>query len=78
MPRSKNLCLRKSVKNPNRCSKVKGCKVAKGPKRSFCRKSHNKTKRKTAKKAPKKKRRTEVSRLKGHSRKTQRALAKLR
>lgn len=39
----KNLCLGKSVKEPNKCKKVRGCKVASGKKRSFCRKIHNKT-----------------------------------
>ena len=38
-----SLCKGKSVKNPNRCKKVHGCKVAQGTKRSFCRKAHNKT-----------------------------------
>jgi hypothetical protein len=38
-----SLCKGKSVKNPNRCKKVQGCKVAKGTKRSFCRKTHNHT-----------------------------------
>ena len=38
----KSLCKRKSVKKPNKCKKVRGCKVATGKKRSFCRKSHNK------------------------------------
>lgn len=57
MPRSTNLCLRKSVKNPNKCKKVKGCKVAKGTKRTYCRKAHNKTsKRKTSKKSSSKRR----------------------
>ena len=52
MPRSTNLCLRKSVKNPNKCTKVRGCKVAKGSKRTYCRKAHNKSsKRRTAKKS---------------------------
>ena len=52
MPRSTNLCRRKSVKNPNKCKKVKGCKVAKGPKRTYCRKPQNKSsKRRTAKKS---------------------------
>lgn len=41
----KNLCSRKSVKKPNRCKKVKGCKVASGPKRTYCRKRKNKTKK---------------------------------
>jgi len=47
----KNLCLGKSVKNPNSCKKVRGCKVASGEKRTYCRKIHNKTKsvRKTMK-----------------------------
>ena len=39
----KSLCKGKSVKNPNRCKKIHGCKVAKGTKRSFCRKKHNRT-----------------------------------
>ncbi len=41
----KNLCTRKRVKKPNRCKKVKGCKVASGKKRSYCRKAKNKTKK---------------------------------
>jgi hypothetical protein len=79
MPRSNNLCLRKSVKNPNKCKKVKGCKVAKGPKRTYCRKTHNKksSKRKTSKRKTAK-RRSEVSRLKGHNKSQVRALRKLR
>jgi hypothetical protein len=40
-----SLCKGKSVKEPNRCRKVRGCKVAKGTKRTFCRKMHNKTKK---------------------------------
>lgn len=40
----KSLCRGKSVKAPNRCKKVRGCKVAAGPKRTFCRKSKNKRK----------------------------------
>jgi hypothetical protein len=35
----KSLCRGKSVKKPNRCKKVKGCKVASGKKRTYCRKS---------------------------------------
>ena len=34
----KSLCRGKSVSNPNRCKKVKGCKVASGSKRTYCRK----------------------------------------
>ena len=41
MTHSKSLCKRKSVKNPNRCKKVSGCKVALGTKRTFCRKTKN-------------------------------------
>ena len=36
---TKNLCHKKSVKKPNKCKKMKGCKVAKGTKRSYCRKA---------------------------------------
>ena len=53
-----NLCKGKKVANPNKCKKVRGCKVAAGPKRTYCRKakSHrNKTAKKTtAKKTAKK------------------------
>jgi hypothetical protein len=41
--KGESLCKGKSVKAPNRCKKVQGCKVAKGTKRAFCRKAHNKT-----------------------------------
>ena len=34
----KSLCQKKTSK---KCKKVRGCKTAKGPKRSFCRKIHN-------------------------------------
>ena len=34
----KSLCKGKSVSNPNRCKKVRGCKVASGSKRLYCRK----------------------------------------
>lgn len=43
---TKNLCRKKSVKKPNKCKKVKGCKVASGKRRSFCRKAKNKTQKK--------------------------------
>lgn len=53
-----NMCKGKKVANPNKCKKVRGCKVATGPKRTYCRKakSHiNKTVKKTsAKKTAKK------------------------
>jgi hypothetical protein len=71
-----SLCKGKRTSQPNRCIKVKGCKVAKGTKRSFCRKKHNKTKKSSRK--TRGKGRTEVSRLKGHSKKTERALKKLK
>lgn len=41
----KNLCSRKRTKNPNKCKKIRGCKVASGPKRTYCRKVKNKTKK---------------------------------
>ena len=48
---SASLCRKKSVKKPNRCKKVRGCKVASGPKRTFCRKAKNTRKKGAA--APK-------------------------
>ena len=42
----KSLCQGKSVSKPNRCKKVRGCKVARGPKRTFCRKAKNRTRKK--------------------------------
>jgi len=59
----KSLCKGKSVKNSNKCKKVRGCKVANGTKRSFCRKAHNKTNKRriTIKRRT---RLTEVERLK--------------
>jgi len=50
----KSLCKGKRV-NPNKCKKVRGCKVASGKKRTFCRKSRNpkkKSVRKTQKRRP--------------------------
>lgn len=41
----KNLCSRKRTKKPNKCKKIKGCKVASGSKRTYCRKAKNKTKK---------------------------------
>ena len=60
---AKNLCTRKRTKKPNKCKKVRGCKVASGPKRSFCRKSKNKTKKT-------RKIRTRVKSLKGGRRRS--------
>ena len=53
----KSLCQGKSTRNPNRCRKVRGCKIASGPKRTFCRKKHNRTRRKTGAAAKKRKER---------------------
>ena len=50
---SASLCRKKSVKKPNRCKKVRGCKVASGPKRTFCRKAKNTRRKGVAPKAPK-------------------------
>lgn len=38
-----SLCKGKSVVKPNKCKKVRGCKVATGKTRTFCRKTKNKT-----------------------------------
>lgn len=46
MPR-KSIC--KKVKRIRRCTRLRGCKIAKGSKRTFCRKKHNQTKRKSLK-----------------------------
>ena len=52
---AKNLCLKKSTqkkstkksaKRKSKCESVKGCKVASGSKRTYCRKAHNKTHKK--------------------------------
>ena len=37
-----SICVGKRVK-PNKCKKLNGCKVAKGTKKTFCRKAKNKT-----------------------------------
>lgn len=58
----KSLCQGKSVSKPNRCKKLRGCKVAKGTKRTFCRKKHNKSHKKQQTKKHRK-RRTEAERL---------------
>ena len=38
----KSLCKGKRVK-PNKCKKLRGCKVASGKKRTYCRKTKNKS-----------------------------------
>tara|TARA_B110000879_G_scaffold186550_3_gene247763 strand:- start:448 stop:657 length:210 start_codon:yes stop_codon:yes gene_type:complete len=53
---SKSLCKGKRTSQPNLCKKVRGCKVANGTKRTFCRKIHNKNnKTKKTRKTPSKK-----------------------
>ena len=44
--KGRSLCQGKRTKTPNKCIQIKSCKVASGTKRTFCRKKHNKTKRK--------------------------------
>ena len=44
-----SLCRRKRVK-PNKCTGVRGCKIASGTKRTFCRKIRNKNRNTTRKK----------------------------
>ena len=72
-----SICKGKLTSKPNRCKKLTGCKVANGPKRTFCRKKHNKNS-KTVKKRKTNKRRTESERLRGISLKTARTLRKLK
>ena len=44
MASKKSLCKRVK-KNQTKCRKLKGCKTAKGPKRTFCRKKKNNTRK---------------------------------
>lgn len=37
----RSLCRKKSIANPNKCKKLKNCKVARGSKRQFCRKKRS-------------------------------------
>lgn len=53
-----NLCLGKKVQAPNKCKKVRGCKVATGTKRTYCRKAHNKSKKNVTRKQKKRSKRT--------------------
>lgn len=71
-----SLCKGKQVQKPNKCVKVSGCKVAKGTKRTFCRKKHN-LRKNAAAKTQKKRGLKELTQLKGMSKKTERALKKL-
>jgi|DEB0MinimDraft_10_1074344.scaffolds.fasta_scaffold16669_2 hypothetical protein len=63
---AKSLCKGKRV-NPNKCKKLRGCKVARGTKRTFCRKAKNKTVKrggKTCKQQNKKKQQNKTSKKK--------------
>ena len=76
---AKSLCKGKRVANPNKCKKLRGCKVARGSKRSFCRTKHNKRTKKGSK-SPKRrtqKRRSELARLRGLNKKQERELKNL-
>ena len=42
MPKKGSICKGKRVK-PNKCKKLRGCKVARGPKRTFCRRKRNRS-----------------------------------
>ena len=75
---TKSLCKGKRTSQPNRCKKVQGCKVAKGTKRTFCRKKHNKSsKTKKTQKRRTQKRRTEVEILRGFNLRKSMALRKI-
>ena len=52
----KSFCKGKRTSNPNRCKKIRSCKVAKGTKRSFCRKKYNKNRKTVRKRSTKSKR----------------------
>ena len=72
----KSLCRGKKTHNPNKCKKIRGCKVASGTKRTYCRKAKNHTKNKKTKKT-KTRRLGEVARLKGYNIKVVRELKRL-
>ncbi len=77
----RSLCKGKRTSQPNKCKKVKGCKVAKGTKRTFCRKIHNKSHNKTNKHRTTKKRRTrltEAERLRGYNVRQARTVRRLK
>lgn len=74
---SKSLCKGKSIENPNKCSRVRGCKPVKTAKRTYCRKAHNKTAKKISAKKTRGKRLPEFARLKGYTRKAYRELTNL-
>lgn len=45
---ARSICKGKRVV-PNKCKRLKGCKVASGKKRTYCRKAHNKSANRTRK-----------------------------
>lgn len=55
MAQTKSMCKGKRTSKPNKCKKLKGCKVASGKKRTFCRKKHNKGTKKAKKQTVKRK-----------------------
>ena len=62
----KSLCKGKRVM-PNKCKRLRGCKVARGTKRTFCRKAKNKTSKrggKTCKQQNKNKQKNKTSKNK--------------
>jgi hypothetical protein len=74
---AKSLCQGKRVKNPNKCKKTRGCKVANGKKRTFCRKAKNKTKKTKKAKKGTRKRVPEAARLRGLNMKQYKELKRL-
>lgn len=77
MAKTFSICKGKRTSNPNKCKKISSCKVARGSKRTYCRKKHNKNK--GVKRGTRKtKRRSEVSRLKGLNKKQERNLKNLK
>lgn len=79
MAKSKSLCKGKRISNPNKCNKIRGCKVAHGTRRTYCRKKHNKGTKKGIKKSlgRTRKRRSETARLRGLNKKQERELKNL-
>lgn len=73
-----SLCKGKKTSQPNKCKKVRGCKVASGKKRTFCRKTHNKKNKANKTRKVRKSKMSEIDRLKGYTMKQVRELKKLR
>ena len=49
---ARSLCTRPRI-IPNKCKKLRGCKVASGKKRTYCRKKHNKSRNNVTRKSRK-------------------------